>query len=128
MNGYGYGPLPGIGARDPEPVDDAPPYGSWDSYPTYEEDEPVCEWCSEVVPDGASVCAPYCSEACRFEAATSDALADATHQAAKDRANEPDRWPSGRRGCPACGQPLLPGEERCPACPFVLPYYPRGNY
>lgn len=26
--------------------------------------------------------------------------------------------------CPSCGQPLLPGEEHCPACPFVLPYIP----
>jgi hypothetical protein len=32
------------------------------------------------------------------------------------------------RSCPSCGQPLLPGEERCPACPFVLPYVPRGEY
>lgn len=30
--------------------------------------------------------------------------------------------------CPSCGQPLLPKEEHCPACPFVLPYFPRGEY
>lgn len=27
--------------------------------------------------------------------------------------------------CPVCGQPLLPGEEHCPAHPFVLPYVPK---
>jgi hypothetical protein len=67
---------------------------------------------------------------------------DARKAAALDRAarqtvdtlwlrKEQDRINRERRAaglCPACGQPLLPGEVHCPACPFVLPYVPRGEY
>jgi hypothetical protein len=52
---YGYGPLPGIGARDPEPTDD-------------EADSLLCDWCGEVVPDGASDSPPFCSTACEQDA------------------------------------------------------------
>jgi hypothetical protein len=49
---YGYGPLPGIGARDPEP----------------EDDDPRCEWCDSPPVDGEYAYAPYCSEDCEREA------------------------------------------------------------
>jgi hypothetical protein len=60
MNGYGYGSLPGIGARDPEPTED-------------EEQEPVewprlCPWCEEKPP--VDEFGFYCSEACVHEAGT----------------------------------------------------------
>ena len=56
------------------------------------EDGPECEFCGFAVPDGQSAYAPYCSMECEQEAGHVDAEADARHQAAKDRAREPDRW------------------------------------
>lgn len=56
--------------------------------------DPRCEWCDRAVPDGASVFAPYCSAACEREAELDDALAEAAHQAAKDRQAETIRCPN----------------------------------
>jgi hypothetical protein len=66
---YGYGPLPGVGARDPEPTDDAEmAYGrrmlAWADHTNDEDGVPVCEFCEVAVPDGASDYPPFCSQEC----------------------------------------------------------------
>jgi hypothetical protein len=41
----------------------------------FENDDPVCEWCGVLVPDGASAYAPYCSEQCQHEQRLDEAIA-----------------------------------------------------
>jgi hypothetical protein len=56
--------------NDPE-VERAARLLAW-ADPDGDEDDPECEWCGVVVPDGASAYAPYCCLDCRREAEEHD--------------------------------------------------------